>query len=70
MRAMARPCRCCCSHRHVGNRAAGQDKARASEYPRLATVAYTAFLSPLLIAQPLVKEGNVDQSAASAPQFR
>jgi hypothetical protein len=55
------------AHRHLGNRAAGEAKARASEYPWLvAMVAYTAF-SLLLIAQPLVKESNPGQSAARAP---
>jgi hypothetical protein len=56
------------AHRHLGNRAAGEDKARASEYPWLvAMVAYTAF-SLLLIAQPLVNESNAGQNAALGPQ--
>ena len=55
------------AHRHLGSRATGEDKARASEYPWLvAMVAYTAF-SLLLIAQPLVNESNAGQGAALAP---
>jgi hypothetical protein len=58
------------AHRHLGNSAAGEDKARTSEYPWLvAMVAYTAF-SLLLIAQPLVNESNAGQSAALGPQFQ
>jgi hypothetical protein len=56
------------AHRHLGSRAAGEDKARASEYPWLvAMVAYTAF-SLLLIAQPLVNESNAGQNTALGPQ--
>ena len=56
------------AHRHVGNRAAGEGKARASEYAWLfAMVAYAAF-PLLLIAQPLVQESNAGQSAALGSQ--
>jgi hypothetical protein len=56
------------AHRHLGNRAAGEGKARASEYPWLvAMVAYTAF-SLLLIAQPLVEESQSVWTVALAPQ--
>ena len=56
------------AHRHLGNRAAGEDKARASEYPWLvAMAAYTAF-SLLLIAQPLVEESTSVWTTALAPQ--
>ena len=56
------------AHRHLANRAAGEDRARASEYPWLvAMVAYTAF-SLLLIAQPLVKESSAPvQTGALGP---
>ena len=55
------------AHRHLGETAVNETRARASEYPWLvAMVAYTAF-SLVLIAQPLVKESGPAKPGALAP---
>jgi hypothetical protein len=54
------------AHRHLGQSAVNESRARASEYPWLvAMVAYTAF-SLVLIAQPLVQEAPAPSGALPA----